>query len=102
MDWAGCLKQGWTSGAFEVAGGAPGTLGQGAAHGVLTESMTRLRDEILALRHNRQRQRNDLAESAQAIRERVAALRLVLASDRAGARRAWCGLHVTCRTLKKD
>jgi hypothetical protein len=69
--------------------------------GVLTESMTRLRDEIVALRHNRQSLRSDLAGSAQEMRKRVAALRLALASDMAGARRAWCGPEVAGRTQKK-
>jgi hypothetical protein len=69
--------------------------------GMLTESTIRLRDEILALRHNRQTLRSDLAESVQAIRERVAALRLVLANDMAGARRAWRGPDVAGRTQKK-
>ena len=70
--------------------------------GVLTESTVRLRDEILALRHNRQTLRSDLAESVQAIRGRVAALRLALANDMAGARRAWRGPpDVAGRTQKK-
>lgn len=70
-------------------------------HGVLTEGMTRLRDEILALRRQRQSLRNGLAESAQAIRRRVAALRLALANNRDGARRAWYGSHGTGLTQKK-
>ena len=69
--------------------------------GVLTESTVRLRDEILALRHNRQSLRSDLARSAQALRERIAALRLALANDMAGARRAWRGPGVASRTQKK-
>ena len=68
---------------------------------VLTESTVRLRDEILALRHNRERLRSDLARSAQALRERMAALRLALASDMAGARRAWRGPDEAARTQKK-
>ena len=69
--------------------------------GVLTESTIRLRDEILALRHNRQTLRSDLAESVQAIRERVAALRPAFANDMAGVRRAWRGPGVASRTQKK-
>jgi hypothetical protein len=69
--------------------------------GVLTQSMARLRDEILVLRHNRLSLRTDLAESVQAIREGVAALRLALANDMAGARRAWRGPGVASRTQKK-
>jgi hypothetical protein len=69
--------------------------------GVLTQSMARLRDEILVLRHNRFSLRSDLAESVQAIREGVAALRLALANDMAGARRAWRGPGVASRTQKK-
>ena len=69
--------------------------------GPLTESMARLRDEILVLRRNRLSRRSDLAESVQAIRERVGALRLDLANDVAGARRAWRGTGVAERTQKK-
>jgi len=69
--------------------------------GVLTESVARLRDEILALRHNRQSLRSDLARSTQALRERVAAMRQAAASDLAGARRAWCGPDAARRTQKK-
>ena len=69
--------------------------------GVLTESMARLRDEILVLRHNRLSLRSDLAESVQAIREGVAALRLALANDLAGGRRVWRGPGVASRTQKK-
>lgn len=80
---------------------APGAGQMEKPGGVLTESMTRLRDEILAGRRNRQSLRSDLAESVQAIRQRVAALRLAVASDRAGARRAWCGSDGTHLPLKK-
>ena len=69
--------------------------------GVLTESMARLRDEILVLRHNRLSLRSGLAESVQAIRGRVAALRLAVANDLAGARRAWRGPDVAARTQKR-
>jgi hypothetical protein len=69
--------------------------------GVLTQSMARLRDEILVLRHNRLSLRSELAESVQTIRRRVAALRLTVASDMAGARRAWRGPDVASRTQKK-
>ena len=69
--------------------------------GVLTESTVRLRDEILALRRNRQSLRSDLAGSVQAIRECVTGLRLAQASDLAGARRAWRGPDVAGRTQKK-
>jgi hypothetical protein len=67
----------------------------------LAESMARLRDEILVLRRNRLNLRSDLSESVQAIRERVGALRLDLANDMAGARRAWRGTGVAERTQKK-
>jgi hypothetical protein len=59
--------------------------------GVLTESMTRLRDEILVLRHNRQTFRTELERSTKAAQSRVSALRRALASDLAGAHRAWFG-----------
>ena len=102
MGWAGCLKKkGYTSGAFERAGGARSQSFMETPRGVLTESMTRLRDEILASRHRRQILRSDLAEWAQANRNRVSALRLLLARDRAGARRAWCGSDTSGPTQKK-
>ena len=69
--------------------------------GVLTESMARLRDEILVLRHNRLSLRSGLAESVHAIRGRVAALRPAFANDMAGVRRAWRGPGVASRTQKK-
>ncbi len=69
--------------------------------GALAEGMARLRDEISALRRNRLSLRRDLAESVQAIRERVGALRLDLANDMAGARRAWRGTGLAERTPKK-
>ena len=59
--------------------------------GFLTESMTRLRDEILVLRHNRQTLRTELARSTKSAQLRVSGLRMVIASDLAGARRAWRG-----------
>ena len=59
--------------------------------GVLTESMTRLRDEILVLRHNRQTFRTELERSTKAAQFRVCALRRAFASDLAGAHRAWFG-----------
>lgn len=59
--------------------------------GVLTESMTRLRDEILVLRHGRQTFRTELERSTKAAQFRVSALRRALASDLAGAHRAWFG-----------
>jgi len=51
---------------------------------VLTEAMTRLRDEIVSLRRARVAWRDDLVR-------RVSALRADFASDRAGAHRAWFG-----------
>jgi hypothetical protein len=51
---------------------------------VLTEAMTRLRDEIVSLRQARVAWRDDLVRQ-------VSALRADFASDRAGARRAWFG-----------
>lgn len=80
---------------------APGASNMEKPGGALTESMTRVRDEILAWRRNRQSLRSDLAASAQSIRQHVAALRLAMASDRAGARRAWCGSDGTGLMQKK-
>ena len=57
----------------------------------LAGSMTRLRDEILVWRRNRLSLRSNLADSVQAIREHVGALRLDLANDLSGALRAWRG-----------
>lgn len=59
--------------------------------GVLTESMTRLREEILVWRHDRQTLRVELARSTKAAQFRVSALRRAIASDLAGAHRAWSG-----------
>ena len=59
--------------------------------GVLTESMTRLRDEIVVWRHNRQTLRTELEQSTKAAQVRVSGLRTAIASDLAGARRAWLG-----------
>jgi len=59
--------------------------------GALTESMTRLRDEILVLRHNRDTFRAELQRSTKEAQVRVSALRRMIAHDLAGARRAWCG-----------
>jgi hypothetical protein len=67
--------------------------------GALTESMTRLRDEILVLRHNRQTFRTELERSTKAAQFRVSALRRAIASDLAGARRAWCGLVSSSGTV---
>lgn len=57
----------------------------------LTESMTRLRDEILELRHNRETFRAELERSTKEAQVQVSALRRVIANDLAGARRAWSG-----------
>ena len=57
--------------------------------GALTESMTRLRDEILVLRHNRQTFRTELERSTKAAQLRVSELRRSIAQDLAGARLAW-------------
>ena len=59
--------------------------------GVLTESMTRLRDEIATLRRSRQRFRSELARSRISAQLGVVALRRAWASDLAGARQAWRG-----------
>ncbi len=59
--------------------------------GALTESMTRLWDEILVLRHNRQTFRMELERSTKAAQLRVSALRRSIAKDLAGARLAWLG-----------
>lgn len=57
--------------------------------GVLTGSMSRLRDEILALRSGRQSLHNSLVASIAAIRSRVATLRHEVASDLNETRGAW-------------
>jgi len=59
--------------------------------GVLTESMSRLRDEIQQLRRSRQTFRAELARSTESAQAEVAALRRGIANDLAGARRAWSG-----------
>ncbi len=59
--------------------------------GALTDSMTRLRNEILELRHNREAFRAELERSTKEAQVRVSGLRRVIANDLAGARRAWCG-----------
>jgi hypothetical protein len=59
--------------------------------GVLTESMTRLRDEIVVLRHKRWDLRTELERSTKAAQVRVSGLRTAIARDLAGARRAWLG-----------
>jgi len=53
--------------------------------------MTRLRDEILVGRHNRRTFRTELERSTKAAQFRVSALRKAVASDLAGAHRAWFG-----------
>jgi len=57
--------------------------------GPLTESMTRLRDEILAWRHMREAFCHQLARQAQERRTHMYALCAAFARDRDGARRAW-------------
>ncbi len=69
---------------------------------VLTESMTRVRDEIQVLRRNRESLRNQLAESTEANRKNVFAWLSALARDRAGASRAWCGPGLAGRARKKS
>ena len=59
--------------------------------GGLTESMTRLRNEILVMRRSRLRLRMELAQSAKSVQVGVSGLRAAIASDLAGARRAWSG-----------
>jgi hypothetical protein len=67
----------------------------------MTESMVRLHDEILVLRRNRLNLRTHLVESVHALRESVSDLRMALANDLAGARRAWRGSDLAERTQKK-
>ena len=69
--------------------------------GVLTESMTRLRDEILVWRHNRQTFRTELERSAKAAQFRVSALRTAIAGDLAGAHRAWFGSTSVGRPISR-
>ena len=68
--------------------------------GVLTESMTRLRDEILALRDERSIFRSELARSTKLAQLRVSRLRMAIAADLAGARRAWCGSNAAERPMR--
>ena len=73
--------------------------------GVLTESMTRLRDEIVEWRRNRQTLRTELEQSTKAAQVRVSGLRTAIAGDLAGARRAWFGPlpgAAAARGLKKE
>ncbi len=56
---------------------------------VLTESMARLRAEILAARHGREVFRQELAQATRARQIRVFDFRSAFAQDLAGARRAW-------------
>ena len=59
--------------------------------GVLTESMMRLRDEILSSRHLRVALRDDLVRQTSERCGRVSALCAGFARDRAGAHIAWFG-----------
>jgi hypothetical protein len=58
---------------------------------VLTEMMTRLRDEIVSLRHVRLSFQDDLLRQTAERRARVSAMCAAFARDRAGAHRAWFG-----------
>lgn len=60
--------------------------------GVLTESMTRLRDEIVSSRHSRVALLGDLVRQTAERSDQVSALCAAFARDRAGAHRAWFGL----------
>jgi len=59
--------------------------------GILTESMTQLRDEIVSARHARMALRGDLVRQTNELRTRVSALCAGFARDRAGAHSAWFG-----------
>ena len=59
--------------------------------GVLTVTMTGLRDAIVSSRQVRMALRGDLVRQADERRTRVSALCAAFASDRAGAHRAWFG-----------
>ncbi|HUY13901.1 MAG TPA: hypothetical protein VMX16_09780 [Terriglobia bacterium] len=59
--------------------------------GILTETMTRLRDEIVSSRHARVALRGDLVHQTDERRSQVSALCTAFARDRAGAHRAWFG-----------
>ena len=59
--------------------------------GILTESITQLRDEIVSSRHARMVLRGDLVHQTNELRTRVSALCAGFARDRAGAHSAWFG-----------
>jgi hypothetical protein len=59
--------------------------------GTLTETMTRLREEILSSRHARVALLGDLVRQTNERCTRVSALCAGFARDRAGAHRAWFG-----------
>jgi len=57
--------------------------------GALTESMTRLRDEIVLQRRQREAFQKELVGGSKARRDRVSGLRAAFARDLAGARAIW-------------
>jgi len=59
--------------------------------GVLTQTMTRLHDEIVSASRSRQALRGELIRQTQERRSQVSVLCNGFASDLAGARRAWLG-----------
>ena len=59
--------------------------------GILTETMTRLRDEVVSSRHARMALLTDLVRQTDERRRRVTAMCAGFAGDRAGAHRAWFG-----------
>lgn len=59
--------------------------------GILTETMSRLRDEIVSASRSRQTFRGELVRQTEERRSQVSALCSAFARDRAGAHRAWHG-----------
>ena len=60
--------------------------------GVLTQTMTKLRNEIVSAKHARQASQEEREQQTSDRRSEVSTLRTGFARDRAGARRAWLGL----------
>ena len=59
--------------------------------GVLTQTMTRLHDEIVSASRSRQALRGELIRQTEERRSQISALCTGFASDLAGAHRAWLG-----------
>ena len=63
--------------------------------GVLTQTMTKLRNEIVSAKRARQTSQEECEQQASDRRSQVSALCTAFARDRAGARRAWLGRTTT-------